>query len=87
MLSEQEKLDSMTRLGIELSRINDLDILMERALLRARQFTNADAGSIYIREGDWLHFSYTQNDTLQSKLPGRLELLIFQVRLQNDVGI
>ncbi len=76
MLSEHEKLDSMTHLGIELSRINDLDILMERVLLRAREFANADAGSVYIREDDWLNFSYTQNDTLQSKLaPG--EKLIY----------
>ncbi len=69
MLSKQEKLDSLTGLGIELSQINDLDILMERVLLRARQFANADAGSIYIREGDRLNFTYTQNDTLQRKLP------------------
>ena len=68
MLSEQEKLDSLRLLGIELSQINDLDILMERVLLRARQFANAEAGSIYIREGQWLHFTYTQNETLQSKL-------------------
>ncbi len=76
MLTEHEKLDSLTRLGIELSQINDLDILMERVLTRARQFTNADAGSIYIRENDWLHFSYTQNDTLQKKL-SRGEKLIY----------
>lgn len=69
MLSEQQKLESLTRLGIELSQINDLDILMERVLTRARQFVNADAGSIYIREGDWLHFAYTQNESLQRKLP------------------
>jgi HD-GYP domain-containing protein (c-di-GMP phosphodiesterase class II) len=69
MLTEQEKLDSLTRLGIELSQVNDLDILMERVLTRARQFVNADAGSIYIRQGQWLHFTYTQNDTLQKKLP------------------
>lgn len=76
MLSEQQKLDSLTRLGIELSQINDLDILMERVLTRARQFANADAGSIYIRSGNWLHFTYTQNDTLQRKLaPG--EKLIY----------
>ena len=68
MLSEQEKLDSLRLLGIELSQINDLDILMERVLLRARQFANAEAGSIYIREGQWLHFTYTQNETLQRKL-------------------
>jgi HD-GYP domain-containing protein (c-di-GMP phosphodiesterase class II) len=76
MLSEQQKLDSLTRLGIELSQINDLDILMERVLTRARQFVNADAGSIYIRTDNWLHFTYTQNDTLQKKLaPG--EKLIY----------
>lgn len=75
MLSEQEKLDSLTLLGIELSRINDLDILMERVLLRARQFSNADAGSIYIREGDWLHFTYSQNDTLQKQLPDGEKLI------------
>jgi HD-GYP domain-containing protein (c-di-GMP phosphodiesterase class II) len=69
MLNEQEKLDSLAGLSIELSRINDLDILMERVLLRARQFANADAGSIYIREKNRLHFTYTQNDTLQKKLP------------------
>jgi len=81
MLSEQQKLDSLTRLGIELSRINDLDILMERVLLRARQFSNADAGSIYIREHDRLHFTYTQNDTLQKKLPEGEKLIYstFQV--------
>lgn len=76
MLSEQQKLDSLTRLGIELSQVNDLDMLMERVLTRARQFVNADAGSIYIRTDNWLHFTYTQNDTLQKKLaPG--EKLIY----------
>lgn len=81
MLSEREKLDSLTGLGIELSQINDLDILMERVLLRARQFANADAGSIYIREGDLLNFTYTQNDTLQRQLPKGEKLIYstFQV--------
>ena len=69
MLSEKEKFDTLLRLGIELNEVNDLDILMERVLTRARQFVNADAGSIYIREEASLHFSYTQNDTLQQRLP------------------
>lgn len=69
MLTEQEKLDSLTRLGIELSQVQDLDILLERVLTRARQFVNADAGSIYIRQDHWLYFSYSQNDTLQKQLP------------------
>ncbi len=75
MLSEQQKLDSLTHLGIELSQISDLDILMERVLTRARQFANADAGSIYIRENDFLHFTYSQNDTLQKKLPAGEKLI------------
>ncbi|MBI5895914.1 MAG: HD domain-containing protein, partial [Desulfobacterales bacterium] len=84
MLTEQEKLDSLTRLGIELSQINDLDILMERVLTRARQFANADAGSIYIRQDDWLHFTYSQNDTLQKKLPKGEKLIYSTFRIPID---
>jgi HD-GYP domain-containing protein (c-di-GMP phosphodiesterase class II) len=84
MLSEQEKLDSMTHLGIELSQISDLDILLEHVLHRARQFANADAGSIYIREGDWLHFSYTQNDSLQKKLPEGEKLIYSTFKIPID---
>ena len=69
MISEREKLDTLARLGVELNQVNDLDILMERVLTKARHFVNADAGSIYIRDGNSLHFSYTQNDTLQKRLP------------------
>jgi response regulator RpfG family c-di-GMP phosphodiesterase len=68
MLSEKEKLDSLAALGIELNQINDLDLLMERILFKARSFVNADAGSVYIKEEDNLLFTYTQNDTLQMRL-------------------
>ena len=84
MLNEQEKLESLSRLGIELSQINDLDILMERVLTRARQFVNAEAGSIYIREGDWLHFAYTQNDLLQKKLPAGEKLVYSTFKIPID---
>ncbi|MGA6926063.1 MAG: GAF domain-containing protein, partial [Desulfosarcina sp.] len=76
MLNEQQKLDTLMVLGIELNRIHDLDILLERVLTRARQFVNADAGSIYIREGDRLNFAHSQNDTLQTQLAAG-EKLIF----------
>ncbi|MFC1877335.1 HD domain-containing phosphohydrolase [Thermodesulfobacteriota bacterium] len=71
ILSEKEKLDKLTYLGIELNQVRDLDILMERVLECARSFVNADAGSIYIRnkDEDTLQFTYTQNDTLQERLP------------------
>jgi len=76
MLSEKEKLDALAALGVDLGRVQDLDIMMERILTEARRFVNADAGSIYIRENDLLQFTYTQNDTLQQRL-GDGEKLIY----------
>ena len=78
MLSEKEKLDALATLGIDLNRIQDLDILMERILTEARRFVNADAGSIYIRDDQLLHFTYTQNETLQRRLQ-RGEKLIYAI--------
>jgi HD-GYP domain-containing protein (c-di-GMP phosphodiesterase class II) len=76
MLTEKEKLEQLTILGIELNHIQDLDIMMEKILTESRLFVNADAGSIYIMENDRLRFTYTQNDTLQQRLePG--EKLIY----------
>jgi response regulator RpfG family c-di-GMP phosphodiesterase len=49
---------------------------LEQVLTRARRFANADAGSIYIRSGNQLHFSYTQNNTLCQRL-GKGEKLIY----------
>jgi len=46
------------------NRLKDIDALLDRVLLEARAFTNADAGSIFLIEGDKLKFSYVQNDTL-----------------------
>jgi HD-GYP domain-containing protein (c-di-GMP phosphodiesterase class II) len=75
MLNDTEKLQSLTRLGIELNQVHDLDILMEHILSKARDFVNADAGSIYIREDNALRFSYTQNTTLQKRIPEGSKLI------------
>ena len=76
MLSEKEKLDTLTHLAIELNQVRDQDILMEHILTQARRFVNADAGSIYIADAGKLQFTYTQNDTLQKRL-ARNEKLIY----------
>jgi putative nucleotidyltransferase with HDIG domain len=44
--------------------IKDLDSLLEKILTEARQFVNADAGTIYQAARGFLYFSYVQNDTL-----------------------
>lgn len=76
MLSTKEKVQCLVNLGIELNQVHDLDILMEHILSRARAFTAADAGSIYIIDDGELHFKYTQNDTLQA-LKSEDEKLIY----------
>lgn len=81
MLNEKEKLDALANLGIELSRVQDLDIVMEHILTEARRFVNADAGSIYIREKDMLHFTYTQNNTLQQRLSEGEKLIYSTFRI------
>ncbi len=86
MLSEKQKLNMVMRLGVELTEVKDVDVLLERILLEARQLTNADAGSIYIKETGKLKFSYTQNDTQQKKLPPGKKLIYstFSIPINNQ---
>ncbi|MBN1686632.1 MAG: HD domain-containing protein [Spirochaetales bacterium] len=51
---------------VAISYTKDLDSLLERVLLEARQFVNADAGTLYLKAKDRLFFSYVQNSTLFS---------------------
>ncbi len=72
MLNEHEKLQLITRIGLDINEVKDIDLLLERILTSVRAVFNADAGSIYLKSEDALEFSYTQNDTLQQRLgPGR----------------
>jgi HD-GYP domain-containing protein (c-di-GMP phosphodiesterase class II) len=75
MLNEKQKLTAIIKLGIELTETRDIDVLLEKILKEARILVHADAGSIYIKEGDNLKFSYTQNDTLQKRLPPGKKLI------------
>ncbi len=69
---ERGRLSQALGIGHEISRIKDLDVLLESILSEARRFTGADAGSVYLKEGDRLRFSHTQNETVRRKLrPGK----------------
>ncbi|MBW2078370.1 MAG: phosphohydrolase [Deltaproteobacteria bacterium] len=72
MLNEQEKIDLITQISLDINKVKDLDLLLESILTNSRTFFNADAGSIYLKEGDELKFSYAQNATLEKRLgPGK----------------
>ncbi len=74
---QDKKMDYIIQLINDLNQIQDLDILLEKILQKARLFFNADAGSIYLHHGSELRFSYTQNDTLQKRL-GKGKKLIYR---------
>jgi HD-GYP domain-containing protein (c-di-GMP phosphodiesterase class II) len=86
MIDQDPRLKNILYLSLEISQIKDIDLLLEKILSEARLFTNCDAGSIYIKEGDNLKFSYTQNDTMLGKLPpGRkLPYSTFSIPINNS---
>jgi len=86
MQSQEDKLRRIIDLGFEISQIKDIDLLLEKVLSEARGFTNCDAGSIYVKEGENLKFSYAQNDTMQRQLPPgkKLPYSTFTVPINNS---
>ena len=64
-LATRGRLESLARVGEELGRLQDLDILVNRILLEARQMTGASAGLVHMREEHDLVAAYRQNDAAE----------------------
>ena len=64
----EQVLDELIDIGIALASERDLDALLERILEAARRFTCAEAGTLFLREGDRLRFAVVQNDCVERKL-------------------
>ena len=64
-LATKGRLEALSRVGEDLSQLQDLDLLMNRILSEARALTSAEAGSIFLIEGATLKCAYSQNDRLQ----------------------
>ena len=61
-------LTELIKIGISLTSERDLVALPTRILTAARRFTRAEAGTIYLRDGDRLRFTAVQNDVLERRL-------------------
>lgn len=85
MLDSNTRLKELLEINQELTLLKDLDLLLDHILTKARRFTNADAGSIYIVENDKLRFKSNQNDTLSAKLPKGKKLIFssFSIPIDN----
>ena len=69
--SATDRLKQLIQIGIALTSERDLATLLERIVTEARRFTNAEAGTLFLREGDVLRFAVAQNDVLVERLGER----------------
>jgi response regulator RpfG family c-di-GMP phosphodiesterase len=58
------RIETLNRIGADLHALQDLDMLLKRLLVEARGAFGCEAGSILLRDGDRLVFTYAQNDVL-----------------------
>jgi HD-GYP domain-containing protein (c-di-GMP phosphodiesterase class II)/ribonuclease BN (tRNA processing enzyme) len=72
-IQNRKDIKKLLKIGVELSSQKDINYLLEDILSVAREFTEADAGSVYLKEGDRLYFKIIQNDTLNIFMGGRNE--------------
>src|SRR5437762_9957878 len=63
-----EAFRALVQIGIALRSERDLATLLHRILTEARRFTRAEAGTLFLREKDELHFAVVQNDRLARRL-------------------
>ena len=75
----ENKLSSLLSVTENLINIHDLDSLLNMILLQARRQTRAEAGSIFLVQGDQLIFSFVHNDILFEDQVG------LRYRFQNQV--
>jgi len=61
----------LSDIGRALSGERNLNALLEMIVDEARNFTDADAGTLYIKEGNTLRFKILQNESLQTRMGGR----------------
>src|SRR2546425_12215268 len=80
MLDRTRLLEELLEIGIALTSERDLGALLERILEQARRFTRAEAGTLFLRDGDHLRYAVVQNDFLEARL-GKREM---QRRLQAE---
>ena len=70
--NQLQRIHELVDIGRALSAEKNLDSLLEKIVLGARHFTNADGGTLYVRrqDEDLLDFAIVQNETLDIRMGG-----------------
>src|SRR5574341_421962 len=71
----------LNQIGIALSSEHNLNKLLEIIVKEARSFTEADGGSLYIKEGDKLNFLVAQTESLEHRSKSKHSFKSFYVPL------
>ena len=68
----RQRMQHLNEIGIALSSERNLNRLLERIMAEARSFTRADAGTLYLVQGEsrQLKYEIVQNDTLGMRFGG-----------------
>ena len=83
-----ELLKVIIPMGVRLSAEKDFDRLLEMMVIEAQRITNADGGTLYLREEDELRFVVLRNNSLNIAMGGRTgEAISFKpLDLYDDEG-
>ncbi len=75
LAAAQRRLERLVDLGIAMAAERESAKLMDMILMGAKELSNADGGTLYIRDGDALRFQIIRNDTLGVRMGGEGEPL------------
>ncbi|MGS0765372.1 HD domain-containing phosphohydrolase [Syntrophomonas curvata] len=81
-----EQVEDIISIGIALSAEKDRNRLLEMIVSEARRITNADAGTLYLCEGDCLSFKIMQNESMNTFRGGQgdpIDLPPVPIRMEN----
>lgn len=81
-------LNKVIPIGVSLAAEKDFNRLLESLVVEAQNFTNADAGSLYLVEDDKLRFVILRNTSLDMKMGGTsgVPISFYPVRMYNEDG-
>jgi len=70
--TQQKEIDDLVEIGSSLTSEKNFDVLMEKIMLGAKRFTDADGGTLYLLTEDekQLKFTVVQTDSLEIKMGG-----------------
>ena len=80
----KSQISRLNQIGIALSSEHNLDKLLELIVKEALSFTDADGGSLYIRENDKLNFLVAQSQSLERHATGKPSFKSFYVPLTKE---